>query len=174
MNSTTMNLDRATKEGVIREDVKDFAAGGRITTGLATYRAIVRCSCGTPVPLHIETFWRGGEPTMLLASISAESCPDCGGSLMPSTVAYAGIYSLGWPFMPATTYSSADLYHAIALMEVKRRDAEKTNPSSTNSLRRKREADSEVSTGTKQPGSPPPADGPVLPFCEAKVYSISH
>jgi hypothetical protein len=112
-----MNLECATKEGVICDDVKDFAAGAWATTGLATYRGIGRCSCGTPMPLHIETYWRGSEPTLLRVSISGEQCPDCGAVLSLSTVIYRGIYSPGWPFIPATPINIADLSLALAVME---------------------------------------------------------
>lgn len=117
MKSVTRHHEHALQEGVIRDDVKDFAAEAWATTGLATYRGIVRCPCGTPVLLHVEAMWRNPELTVLRTAISGESCPDCGRALSPSAVTYAGIYSAGWPLIPATTVNTTDLYHAIALME---------------------------------------------------------
>lgn len=164
MNSTTMSLECAMNQGIIRDDVKELAAGAWATIGLATFRGIVRCACGTPVPLHIETYWRGQEPTLLRASIGGEQCPDCGAALSPSTVIYRGIYSPGWPFIPATPISSADLYHAMDLMEAKRRDTKQASPSSTDALRTKHEAEARDSGEHDAPNVPA--------YGEAKSYNI--
>ena len=49
---------------------------------------------------------------------AGERCPDCGGALISETVIFAGIYSPGWPAIPATATSAADLYQV--LMDCKR------------------------------------------------------
>jgi hypothetical protein len=116
-----MNLKQATHTGVIHADVKEIAVSVSAPAGLVTYRGIVRCSCGAPVPVHIETLWQNQQPTLLRVAICAENCPDCGAGLSPPTVTYAGIYSPGFPFIPATTISDADLHYALALMELKDR-----------------------------------------------------
>jgi hypothetical protein len=57
------------------------------------------------------------QPALLRATIAGQRCPDCGGTVSPSAVTYAGIYSPGWPLIPVTKISKSDLYQALALME---------------------------------------------------------
>jgi hypothetical protein len=116
-----VSLEQALSSDAILDDVRALAVHFPSLTGLATYRGIVRCSCGRPVLLHMETVWRNQEPTVLRAAISGENCPDCGRALSPSVVTYAGIYSAGWPLIPTTTVNSADLHHAVALLELEKK-----------------------------------------------------
>lgn len=104
-----VSLEQALSSNAILDDVREIAGHFPVLVGLATYRGIVRCPCGTPVRLHIETVWSKQQPTVLRAAISGANCPDCGGVLAPSAVSYAGIYSAGWPLIPATTVNKTDL-----------------------------------------------------------------
>jgi len=162
-----MNLERATKGGAIRDNVKEIAAHASIPEGLAIYRGIVGCPCGTPVLLHIETIWRNHEPTVLRATISGDCCPDCGSVLSPESVVYAGIYSPGWPIVPATFISTADIYHAMTLREAIRRDVGRANSSSADSFSRKHEIETRDSMNAKQPNVMSSSKEAVLAFGEA-------
>jgi hypothetical protein len=98
------DLGRALAEGAILDDVKAFPL---TPDGLATYRGVVRCPCGTPVLLHVETVWRNRVPSLLGVRLGGECCPGCGAALAPA-VRYLGLFSPGWPAVPATAFSPWD------------------------------------------------------------------
>jgi hypothetical protein len=113
-----MNLNQAVSMGVVLDDVKECAACHFTPEGFTTFRGIGRCVCGTPVLLHIEGVWRNGNPVLLHVRVGGEHCPDCGSALTPTVVTWAGIYSPGAPFIPATTISTNDVCNALALLEL--------------------------------------------------------
>lgn len=124
---TTMNLELAKKEGVILNDVLKIAIGCSAMSQILTFRGIATCPCGWPLILHIETIRREEELTLLYDAISGEYCPDCDSVLSRSTVSYAGIYSAGWPLMPATPISAAELYIAIDRLRLGKENSTSAN-----------------------------------------------
>jgi hypothetical protein len=100
-----MKLKQAFASRKLCDDVKRYAAFPRTSAGMATYRALGACPCGTPVPIHVVAVWSGKEPSILTASVCGESCPDCEGKLTPQEVIYVGISSPGYPALPATGFS---------------------------------------------------------------------
>lgn len=117
LSPSRLTLEQALGDPKILDEVGDCLKGFRVETVAGTVRAVgKRCSCNTPVLVLITVRCRP-VLTVLRASIASGRCEDCSAAMSPKTVTYAGIFSPGWPAIPATVVSRADLYHWLELLE---------------------------------------------------------